>query len=406
MSKKSAICLVVDRLHAGMIGSYGNAWIRTPHIDRLASESFVLDQAYIDSPEVESLYRSYWLGSHPLTAGASSDQNSIISRLREKGIRPSLITDERAIAELPPAANFAERMLIQPIASESLADSIEQTQMAQLFSAAADWLTTARQPFLLWLHARAMAGPWDAPLELRQQYVEEDDPAPPEFTTPPREMLPEEDDPDHLLGINQAYAGQVSLLDACVGALVEALRSSPSVADTLLIFLSARGFPLGEHRRVGPVDNALYNELTQVPFMVRLPDGHGALARSQALVQPGAIASTLTDWWGLPVGPGPVSSQSLLPLLSGGGETVRDRAYIVGSSHERGLRTPGWYARFSGPEPDAKMELFSKPSDRWDVNEVSARCGEVVAAMKQAQADIEQAGQSGALPPVLLVEPD
>jgi arylsulfatase A-like enzyme len=36
----NAICLVVDRLHTGFLGAYGNTWIETPVFDRLAAESF------------------------------------------------------------------------------------------------------------------------------------------------------------------------------------------------------------------------------------------------------------------------------------------------------------------------------------------------------------------------------
>ncbi len=47
---KNVVCLVVDRLHSGYLGAYGNSWIATPNIDRLAAESFLLDRGYVDSP--------------------------------------------------------------------------------------------------------------------------------------------------------------------------------------------------------------------------------------------------------------------------------------------------------------------------------------------------------------------
>ena len=36
----NVICLAIDRLHLGHLGAYGNAWINTPAIDRLASQSW------------------------------------------------------------------------------------------------------------------------------------------------------------------------------------------------------------------------------------------------------------------------------------------------------------------------------------------------------------------------------
>ena len=62
----NAICMVIDRLHAGYVGAYGNSWIETPAIDRMAAESFLFDQALVDTPQLETLYRSYWQGWHAM----------------------------------------------------------------------------------------------------------------------------------------------------------------------------------------------------------------------------------------------------------------------------------------------------------------------------------------------------
>ena len=63
---KNVVVLIVDRLHAGFVGAYGNTWIQTPNLDRLAGDSFLFDRAMIDSPRLESLYRSDWEGRHAL----------------------------------------------------------------------------------------------------------------------------------------------------------------------------------------------------------------------------------------------------------------------------------------------------------------------------------------------------
>ena len=43
---------------------------------------------------------------------------------------------------------------------------------------------------------------------------------------------------------------------------------------------------------------------------------------------------------------------------------------------------------------EAAVELFTKPDDWFEVNEVSDRCGEVAAEMEQAFLQFEQASQS------------
>ncbi len=278
MPPKNLICVVVDRLHAGMLGAYGNSWIHTEHLDELACQSFLFDQAYLDCPQLERLYRAYWLGLH---AAGDCEQTrtapSLLQVLRSGGWHTALITDETEVAGMPPAADFAESVLMESLEAVATANDPSESGMARLFGAATAWLQAAPQPFCLWLHARGMGAAWDAPMVLRNQYADEEDPPPPEFVEVPNRWLADDYDPDELLGVTHAYAGQVSLLDMCLGALLDQLQQTGLNASTQLTLLGARGFPLGEHLRIGVCDEALYNETAQVPWLMRFHDGLGKL---------------------------------------------------------------------------------------------------------------------------------
>ena len=76
----NAICLVIDRLHAGYVGAYGNTWIETSAMNRLASQSFLLDQAVVDSPDLDRLYRSYWQGWHAACPPPAEPRPSLAGR--------------------------------------------------------------------------------------------------------------------------------------------------------------------------------------------------------------------------------------------------------------------------------------------------------------------------------------
>ena len=387
----NAILLVVDRLHAGQVGAYGNTWIETPSLDRLAFESTIFDQCLIGSPRLESLYRSCWLGEHPLGKPESADERPALpSRLEAAGVTTALVADEPAVLGHPLARAFHSVVPLDPPEQAQVADRIEGTHLARCFARIVEWLESAREPFLLWCHLTGLGAPWDAPREFRTRYAEEEDPDPPEFAEVPCCMLNEDYDPDQLLGISQAYAGQVSLLDVCVGALLEWLQSDSVGQSTLLVLLSARGFPLGEHRRVGPYDESLYAELVQVPLLLRFPDLLGQGARTQALVQPADLYPTLLEWWEIarrPAGPG---AASLVPLVREEIESTRDRLCIVQGGDQRAIRTPAWYLRDA-----ATPELFVKPDDRWEVNDVSDLCAEVVQLLRQALDDYQSALRSG-----------
>ncbi len=147
-----------------------------------------------------------------------------------------------------------------------------------------------KPPFMFWLHVGSLGRVWDAPLEFRNQYSDEDDPPLPESPLVPNEILAADFDPDLLLGFTHSYAGQVTLLDLCLGSLLESLAATSLGRNMLTTVLSARGFPLGEHGRVGACDDALYGELTQIPWLLRFPDGSGAAERTQALVQPADLS--------------------------------------------------------------------------------------------------------------------
>ena len=402
----NAICLVIDRLHAGFLGAYGNAWVQTPQLDRLAAESFVFDQALVDSPRLESLYRSCWQGWHAIRAHQPPEgRPTLLHLLGSAGVSGTLLTDEPAVARHPAATGFDELVEIDAPDHEEPAKRIDQTHLARCFAQAIDWLQRAREPFLLWCHLTGLGGPWDAPREFRRAYLEEGDPPPRKTADVPCLRLPEDYDPDELLSVTQAYAGQVSLLDTCVGALLEFLGESRAGAETLLVLLSARGFPLGEHLRVGPCDEPLYGELVQVPWMMRFPDGLGAAARSQALVEPADLWATLLGWWQIAGRPDAPTAQGLLPLVREEVASVRDRLLVVADGLEQAIRTPAWYLRESGgaEEDTAGVELFAKPDDRWEVNDVSDRCRDVVDGLREVFVQSErflQTGQIGDLPPL------
>jgi arylsulfatase A-like enzyme len=395
----NAICFVVDRLHAGYLGAYGNSWIETRSLDRLASQSFLFDQALIDSPQLESLYRSYWHGWHAMCPAAPPEpRSSLAALLRDAGVVTALLTDEPQVARHPLSVDFDELIEIDPPWQPQNAGDIEQTHFARCFVQLIDWLEAAQGPFLLWCHLGGFGATWDAPLKYRQTYWEEGDPQPPDLADVPDQVLPTDYDPDELLGITQSYCGQVALFDECMGAFLEFLDGLPAGRETLLTLTSARGFPLGEHRRVGPCDGALFGELVHVPWLMRFPDAAGAAARSQALVEPADLWATLLDWWRVDAVPASPTAGSLLPLVRQQSGPRRDRLCILGEGGQRAIRTPAWYLRAA-----AEPELYAKPADRWETNDVATRCQEVVECLQDALVQYGlalSAGRVSELPPL------
>ncbi|MEQ8787173.1 MAG: sulfatase-like hydrolase/transferase [Pirellulaceae bacterium] len=373
---RSSIVVTFDRLGSGYLGPYGNTWIETPNFNQLASESCLFEFATAQSPCLEATYGALWSGRHVLAAGETAIEHALPALLTSSGVTTSLITDEPALLAHRLAAGFSETIPLAPETLRRLADDESRTQMARLFATALDYLETDAGPRLLWIHCRGMQGGWDAPYALRNQFADEEDPNPPTFLDPPSELLPAGYDPDDLLGAMHAYAGQVVLADMCLGALLDAVRQSGGDSP-LLVVAGTRGFALGEHGAVGQAGDALLGEVLQTPLLVRMPDGVGATRRSTALVQSPDLFTTLLDWHAAGAAPDDgVFGESLLPVVRGEAQFERN---VVCSAYrqERSIRTPAWFLR----RADQQVQLYVKPDDRWEYNEVSDRCGDVVAAL-------------------------
>lgn len=406
---RHVVCLVIDGLRASALGPYGAAWCETPGFNRLAAESLALDFCFANSPELAAAYRAFWQGVHPLRPVGPGW--SLPAWLAGRRWHTTLLTDSGPLAEHPMAAGFTDRILLPRSQHADVSAELEGTHLAGFFTAAVELLEPlagASQPTLLWLHTQGMYGPWDAPLALRDSLVDEDDPQPPRDAEVPDRQLPADFDPDEALAVTYAYSGQVMALDGCLTALIEALHLSGLSARTLLVVTANRGFCLGEHRRLGLLDGALFGELLHVPCLVRFPEGRGRLTRLPSLVQQADIPATIAHW----IDGSPISAGADGRSLSTGSDQQRSlgrqQVCFANPRGERAIRTPGWYLRLAG---DGPPQLFAKPDDRWEVNEVSDRCPDIVAglraALEQYQRHVFSGGSSDDLPPLAaqLVEP-
>ncbi len=290
------------------------------------------------------------------------------------------------------------------------------------FAAAIELLETRRPPALVWLHTGALDRIWDSPQPLRDQYAAEDDPPVPSLVDPPSLLLDEQTDPDTLLGLRHAYAGEVSVLDRCLGMLLDTIDGG-EWKNALCGLTSCRGYPLGEHRIVGNAREALYAELVRVPLWFRLPGSTRYGIHSQALVQPADYYATLLAWFSAS---GSADDRET-PALSGGCSLLqrerlpnspRTLAIARSKTGEIALATPAWFVRAPvishergagsdaehaiQSETERRIEVFAQPDDYFQVNEVSDRCRDVVEEFRQVLQAVESVSiDSGPLEPAL-----
>ena len=60
----NVIVVACNSLHLGFLGPYGNGWIETPHLDRLAAEGVVFDHHFPENLTTLPTRRSWWTGRY------------------------------------------------------------------------------------------------------------------------------------------------------------------------------------------------------------------------------------------------------------------------------------------------------------------------------------------------------
>ena len=128
-------------------------------------------------------------------------------------------------------------------------------------------------------------------------------------------------DPDAYVSYDQDwYDGSIRGMDVELGRLVERLRMLGLDDDTLIVFMSDHGEEFLEHDRMFH-GQTVYNELTQVPLVMRWPGGIPSGVVVDENVQLIDIMPTLLDLSGLPHPEG-LQGRSLLPFVAPADDTT------------------------------------------------------------------------------------
>ena len=193
-------------------------------------------------------------------------------------------------------------------------------------------------------------------LEAVREHIE--NPILAQFGMPDRRALEAaEIDPENYVDYDQDwYDGSIRGMDVELGRLVERLRALGIDDDTLVVFMSDHGEEFLDHDRMFH-GHTIYNELTQVPLVMRWPGGIPSGVTVDENVQLIDIMPTLLDLSGLPH-PDGLQGRSLLPFLADGADTVS--AWAARLSFSEKARTSG-----APPLPLADNESYAVIEDDW-----------------------------------------
>ncbi|MGH3087474.1 MAG: sulfatase family protein, partial [Rubrobacteraceae bacterium] len=123
------------------------------------------------------------------------------------------------------------------------------------------------------------------------------------------------------------YAGDVTMTDKWLGDFLNRMDDLGFLDNTLLIVISDHGVSLAEHGFTGKVAEALWPELTDIPFLIRHPEGMGAGETSDFHASIHDIAPTILSRVDLER-PEQMTGQDLTPLLEGN-EPEQERPHFT-----------------------------------------------------------------------------
>ncbi len=375
------LVVTVDRFPAWILPAYGSTWVSMPALDGLAARGVVFDRLIATGDEPATLLADL-LGPAAAAVGGAI----------------GIVTDEATVAAAVPAGWASVRHVAARATADVETDEL-QTSLARLFAAAAE-VVAAGEHRLVWCHAASLGVAWDAPQVLRDAYIDPDDPPPPAGAAVPDVVVTADTDPDLVVGIRQNFAGQLTLLDRCLGRLLDATQpDGPGSGNWAVLVAGVRGIPLGLHGRVGTGPLPPYGELVHVPAILADARGRMAAQRYGGLVTPADVGATLRDMVdpeaaaalheGQPSARG--TGHSLAGLFATWTVAPRDRVIVRGSC---GLAvvTPEWHLVVPAGQGTVaaagQSRLFHKPDDYFELCDVADRCPDVAEDLRAAlQAD-------------------
>jgi hypothetical protein len=388
-----ALVLSLRGCHLGYLGCYGNPWVSTPALDSLAATGFIFDQHLADVPDAAVARRTWREGRHLFPGIATEEppsQFDLLAALRAQGIKTVLLADGSQPLPESWSTGWDETEKLHSGEGFLLEQVLEVSRavLAQL---------AEEDNWLLWIDLATLLPPWQVPadfsdpyfheptaeeeaehdkvehIEDAEHYDQDDDPLTP-WPDPPIGFIHTEDDLD-FCRLQATYAGAINYLDAGIGVLLEELEQLGLANDCLVLATSDHGQALGEHGICGPHRPWLHDELLHIPLLLRMPN-QPEPARISALTQTVDIVPTVLDVFGLPQ-PAALHGQSLLPLTRKEGASIRSYACCglqVGNAIEWCLRTSEWSLLvpvvFQPDDPRRKPQLYVKPDDRCEVNDV------------------------------------
>jgi arylsulfatase A-like enzyme len=425
-SAPNFIFILTDDQQQAAMSAYGNKILKTPNMDRIASEGIRFTEAFVTNALCAPSRASYLTGLYSHTHGVitngdgpgfrnqpglKDDQVTFAHLLRQAGYHTALV-GKWHIRSWP--TGFDQWIILpgQGVYQdpEMIANGHRVKFRGHVEDVVGDQALTFLQqrpkdkPFCLLYQFKAPHRSWVPASRFEKAFEDVEIPTPRTFEDRlegrpeavrkaemaiadmtdfrdrgvPESLPREERKRRNLQLLVKNYYRVLLGVDENVGRVLDFLDKNGLAENTVVVYTSDNGFFLGEH---GLFDKRLmYEPSIRVPMMLRLP----------ARVKPGRVdtshlvlnidtAPTLLELAGVPV-PSWMHGRSWLPLLEGRETTWRDaflyEYYEYPAVHcarkNRGVRTDRWKLIHFWEQPE-EWELYDLQSDPDETKNLAAR---------------------------------
>ncbi len=311
------VLLIVSEDNGQELGCYGEPYVKTPNLDKLASEGVLFKNAYVAQAGCSQSRASFLTGLFPHQNGQIGlatwkfrmyDENTpnIVRSLKEAGYRTGIIGK----LHINPESAF-------PFDFEAIGKSNFSRK---------DLPGYARE-------AKAFINAGDAPFFLSINYPDAHRPFIPQVDGLPQKPLTgNEVEPLDYFGIDNPQLRQQTAdhyncmmrLDTLIGDLLQVLEESGKARDTFVAYFADHGADMLRGKRTS------YEGGTRIPFIIRWPGQAKTQLVSTELVSLLDLAPTLLEATGAALIPN-LPGKSLMPLMKG--EKTEWRTHLFTEFH-------------------------------------------------------------------------
>jgi len=349
-SGPNVLLITIDTLRADYVGVTAQHATETPALDALAAQGTLFENASATVPLTLPSHSSILTGQYPPHHGVrhnsihqlAAERETVAERFQAAGYATHAIVASSVLGREFGLAQGFDAYSDEMPRSLSHRGGFPERTAQQVSDLALAWLASNDRPFLLWLHYYDPHSKYRPPEPFRQKFA------------------------------HDLYAGEVAYVDHELGRVIEALKTSGRLENTIIVATADHGEGRGEHGE-GTHSYLIYESTMHVPLILRGP-GVPRGKRIPDVVSNAAIAPTLLALTGLPA-----LSDADVPEL---GPQLRGEGRADGWAYSETLAghfDHGWAPIFGMRTSAQKFiraprpELFDLASDPGELDNLLAR---------------------------------